>query len=118
LLQFAMISLMTAGLGTEDGQFNASINAVIALVLVLWAAWSIGLLLDQQLRARTELLRQVLIGGSAAAVITLQPGTSQLVPAIVLSMSLVSIALLALLKTPWAPSDENSSDSLQEQVSS
>jgi alkylglycerol monooxygenase len=118
LIQFAMIGLMTAGLGTEDGQFNASLNAVIALVLVLWAAWSIGLLLDQQLRTHIELIRQLLIAASAAAVLVLQSDTARVVPAIVLSLSLVSIGLIPFLKTRKSQHEPINAATLQEPVSS
>ena len=88
-------------------------------MLVLWSAGSIGLLLDHRLRAKTELIRQLVIAGAASAVITLQPAAAKIVPAILLTMSLVSIALLAYVTTKPDQGDalgaEGDADALPQQ---
>jgi alkylglycerol monooxygenase len=115
-IQFAIIVVLTAGLSAEDGQFNASVNNAIALAFVLWSAWSLGLLLDQHLRPRIELLRQLLMAAAASTVIALQPGAAKLAPTIFLSLSLASIALLAFVKTQPGAGETIGSDGLTEQV--
>lgn len=100
LIQLAMIVALSAGLGTEES-FNTSIDGVVSLLFVLWAAWSIGLLLDRRLRPQVELIRLSLIAASSAAVLALQPSVKA-APAIVLAMSLVSIALLGFVKPAGA----------------
>jgi alkylglycerol monooxygenase len=98
LIQFAAMALLTAGLG-GDPQFNVSIRSVGSLVLVIWAAWSIGLLLDHALRPQIELARQLLLVACAAAVMILQPDSNTVAPSILLILSPISIAMLAFMKT-------------------
>lgn len=117
LLQFAMILVLTAGLNTQNGELDTSANGVIRLLLVLWTAWSIGLLLDQRLRAQVELARLFLVGAGASAVIGLQSDGTITAPAIVLGMSALSIVMLALMKSPKATADIAAPRELQEHAS-
>lgn len=98
LLQFAMIVMLTAGLNAQNGELDTSANGVVRLILVLWTAWSIGLLLDQRLRTQIEVARLLVVAAGASALIALRSDAAIAAPAIVLSISALSIALLAFVK--------------------
>jgi len=99
LLQLAVIALLTARGAPVNGEFIILVANTIALALVLWTAWAVGLVLDQRLRSqRFEVLRLLLLAMSATTAPAVQPNAPRGTAVLLVLASLASLACLRFMR--------------------